>query len=101
MSGGGAFGPRLGPTLTSGTATGPKRIDTHSVPTTLAPRPRPVNPLRGPCHPLSVGGDHPVDEAVFGGLLAAQEVVALGVGADLLERLAGVLRDDLVQAPAH
>jgi hypothetical protein len=39
--------------------------------------------------------DHPVDDAVRLGLLGAHEVVALGVLGDLLQRLAGVLGDDL------
>ena len=40
--------------------------------------------------------DHPVDDAVRLGLLGAHEVVALGVLGDLVERLAGVLGDDLI-----
>ena len=44
--------------------------------------------------------DHAVDDAVLLRLLGAHEVVALGVLGDLLERLAGVLGDDLVEAAA-
>src|SRR3954469_25293388 len=49
----------------------------------------------------SVLGDHAVDDAVFLGLVRAHEVVALGVGPDLVDVLAGMLGDDLVQAPAQ
>ena len=45
--------------------------------------------------------DHPVDDAVHLGLLGAHEVVALGVLGDLVERLAGVLGDDLVEPLAN
>src|SRR3954467_7834808 len=46
----------------------------------------------------SVLVDHPVDDAVVLGLIAAQEVVALRVGAHLLVGLLRVLGDDLVEA---
>src|SRR5512137_2426277 len=41
---------------------------------------------------------HGVDQAVGGGLLAGHEIVAIGVGLDPVDRLAGVLRQDGVQA---
>src|SRR5262249_1644356 len=45
--------------------------------------------------------DHPIDELVLLRLLGAHEVVALRVLGDLLQRLPGVLGDDLVESPAH
>src|SRR5262245_64889829 len=45
--------------------------------------------------------DDPVDDAVLLRLLGAHEEVPVGVLGDLLERLAGVLGDDLVELPAH
>src|SRR5271166_4369761 len=45
--------------------------------------------------------DHSIDDAVLPRLLRAHEVVALGVPANLLEVLVGVLGDDLIQAPSH
>src|SRR5215210_2333337 len=59
------------------------------------------SPLRPARAPSLVLGDHPVDDPVLLGLLRAQEVVALGVRLDLLEVLARVLADDLVQTPAQ
>ena len=44
--------------------------------------------------------DHAVDDLVLLRLLRAHEVVPLGVLGDLVERLAGVLGDDLVEALA-
>src|SRR3954451_15980050 len=49
----------------------------------------------------SMLGDHTVDDAVLLGLLRGHEVVALRVLLDLLDALAGVAGDDLVQAPAE
>src|SRR5437764_14470229 len=46
-------------------------------------------------------GDHPVDDSVVLCLLGAHEVVALGVGADLVEILVRVVGDDLIEPPAH
>src|SRR3978361_172047 len=48
----------------------------------------------------SVLVDHPVNDAVVLRLVAAQEVIALGIGANLLVRLMRVLGDDLVQSSA-
>src|SRR5688500_4560190 len=45
--------------------------------------------------------EDPVHNSVVARLLAAHEVVAVGVPADLVERLARVQREDLVQAPAR
>src|SRR3954453_16648171 len=44
--------------------------------------------------------DHSIDDAVFGSLFGAHEVIALGVARNLLERLPGVVGDDLVEALA-
>src|ERR1700712_3662190 len=44
--------------------------------------------------------DHPVDDAVLLSLIAAQEIIALGIGPNLLVRLLRVLGDDLVQSSA-
>ena len=49
----------------------------------------------------SVRRDDPVDEAVARGLVGGEEAVALHVRVDLLDRLAGVLGVDLVDAPAR
>src|SRR3954447_19665106 len=49
----------------------------------------------------SVLRDDPVDDSVLLGLLRGHEVVALGVLADLLDRLARVLGDDLVELLAQ
>src|SRR5215210_7219 len=49
----------------------------------------------------SVLRDDPVDDPVLLGLLRGHEVVALGVLADLLDRLARVLGDDLVELLAQ
>src|SRR5262249_52519206 len=46
-------------------------------------------------------GDDVVDEAVFLGLHGSHEVVALGVVADAIEGLAGVLGEQLVQLVAR
>src|SRR5579875_554465 len=54
-----------------------------------------------PRSPRLVLRDHPIDDAILLGLVRAHEVVALGVLTHLLEVFAGVLGDDLVQAPAH
>src|ERR1700712_5051874 len=48
----------------------------------------------------SVLVDHPVNDAVGLRLVAAQEVIALGIGPNLLVRLLRVLGDDLVQSSA-
>ena len=48
----------------------------------------------------SVLRDHPIDDSVLLRLFRAHEVIALGVVANLLEVLPGVLGDDLVEAPA-
>ena len=45
----------------------------------------------------SVLRDHPVDDPVVLGLLRAHEVIPLGVVADFLKLLAGVLGDDLIE----
>ena len=45
--------------------------------------------------------EHVVDEAVLLGLVGAHEVVALGVGLDALDRLPGVLDQELVQLVAR
>src|SRR5450759_5013232 len=42
-----------------------------------------------------------VDDAVGQSLVGAHDEVPIGVGADLLDRLAGVVRQDLVQQLAH
>src|SRR5450755_5111186 len=47
----------------------------------------------------SVLRDHPIDDSVVLGLLGAHEVIPFGVLLDLLNRLAGVMGDDLIQAP--
>src|SRR3712207_3187447 len=68
--------------------------------------------LQSSCSLLSVGRaislrysplvrlDHAIDDAVVLGFVGRHEVVALGVLADLLVRLARVLGDDVVQALA-
>src|SRR5437588_6329039 len=57
--------------------------------------------LPGPRLPELVLGDHAIDDPVILRLVGAHEVVALGVLAHLFEVLAGVVGDDLVEAPAH
>ena len=46
-------------------------------------------------------GDDLVDEPVLDGLLGLEEAVALQVRVDLLDRLPGVVGEDLVDAAAH
>src|SRR3954469_5903710 len=41
--------------------------------------------------------DHLVDQAIVLGLLGRQEIITRGVALDALERLAGLVRQDLVQ----
>ena len=50
--------------------------------------------------PRSVVVDHAVDQAVLDRLVGLEEAVALHVGVDLLDRLAGVVGVDLVDPPA-
>src|SRR5215203_770833 len=50
-------------------------------------------------HPLRRTADDPVYDPVLDGLLGSQYVVAIGVALNLLERLAGVVGQDLVHAP--
>src|ERR1700754_3518338 len=49
----------------------------------------------------SVLRDHPVDDAVLGRFIRAHEVITFGVGPHLLDRLARMLGDDLVQPAAQ
>src|ERR1035438_2975497 len=51
--------------------------------------------------PNSMLRDHAIDDAVLGRFRRAHEVIAFGVRLDLLDGLAGVQRDDLVEAAAH
>src|ERR1700677_3825127 len=50
---------------------------------------------------ISVLRDHAVDDPVVLRLFGAHEVVAVGVFAHDLQLLLRVLRDDLIQPPAH
>src|SRR5881392_2342006 len=47
------------------------------------------------------GGDHLVDDAVFLGLVRGQYEIAVGILVDLLDRLAGVVGDDLAHEVPH
>ena len=42
-------------------------------------------------------GDHLIDDAIFSGLLRLQDVVAIGIAHDLVDRLPGVIGQNLVQ----
>src|SRR5260370_25271937 len=55
---------------------------------------------RGDRRELAVGQEV-VDNAVLLGLDGAHDEVAVGVGPDLLDRLAGVMGEDLVEQLAH
>src|SRR6056297_701050 len=46
-------------------------------------------------------GDHPVDDAIFEGLVGLHDEIAVGVGVDALDRLAGVIGEDLVDEVTH
>src|SRR3954470_11387259 len=58
-------------------------------------------PFRPQRPPSLVLGDNAVDDPVLLGFFRAQEVIALGVLLDLVQILARVAGDDLVQAPAQ
>src|SRR4051794_24370331 len=49
----------------------------------------------------AAAGQHAVDQPVFDGLIRGEEAVALHVFVDLLDRLAGVLRVDLIEPAAE
>src|SRR5215207_10563182 len=59
------------------------------------------SPLSAYALPSLMLGDHPVDDPVGLRFFRAEEIVALSVLPDLLQVLAGVVRDDLVEAPAQ
>src|SRR3954470_13570779 len=53
------------------------------------------------CFPDLVLRDHAIDYAVLRGLLGGHEVIALGIGANLLVGLPGVIGNDSIQALAY
>src|ERR1044072_4721848 len=78
----------------------PPQWDRRSPAAPMPPRTDPSSARRPRSRPDKglVVLDHAVDDRVLHGLLGRHEVVALGVLGDLVERLAGVLGDDLVEA---
>src|SRR3954451_8249315 len=58
-------------------------------------------PCAPSCFPDLVLRDHAIDYAVLRGLLGGHEVIALGIGANLLVGLPGVIGNDSIQALAY
>src|SRR6476661_328083 len=67
----------------------------------VVPQPESDRVSQGGFTPSRALCDHLVDEPIVLGLVGRQEVIALGVALDSLQRLAGPLGEDLVERRAR